>query len=116
MAATSSSEVNRRIYEDARSRGILVNVVDVPELCDFYYPATVRRRALTIAVSTEGESPTLAQRLRDEIRDLLPEDVEEAVTRLGAERRHILASHEPSEHRRQLLHDLVYPVRAERSA
>ncbi|HET9742049.1 MAG TPA: bifunctional precorrin-2 dehydrogenase/sirohydrochlorin ferrochelatase [Terriglobales bacterium] len=116
VAATSNADLNRRIFEDALARGILVNVVDVPELCDFYYPATIRRGALTVAVSTEGESPILAQRLRDEISDLLPEEFEEAVARIGSERRRILATYEPGEHRRQLLRDLVYPLRAERFA
>lgn len=116
VAATSNAELNRRIFEDARARGILVNVVDVPELCDFYYPATIRRGALTVAISTEGESPILAQRLRDEISDLLPDELDEAVARIGSERRRILATYEPGEHRRRLLRDLVYPVRVERSA
>lgn len=109
IAATSDEVVNRQIYDEAQRRGILANVVDVPPLCDFYYPAVVRRGALVLAVSSGGESPHLAQRVRDEIANLLPEEVEDAVNRIGKERRKILREHAPGEARTQLLRDLVYP-------
>lgn len=109
IAATSDSEVNQQIYDEAQQRGILANVVDVPPLCDFYYPAVVRRGSLVVAISSQGESPHLAQRLRDEISQLLPEDLDEAVQRIGDERRRILREHAPGAERLQLLCDLVYP-------
>ena len=109
IAATSDSKVNQQIYAEAQSRGILANVVDVPPLCDFYYPAVVRRGALVVAVSSQGESPHLAQRVRDEINKLLPEELEDAVKRIGNERRRILREHAPGPERLQLLRDLVYP-------
>jgi precorrin-2 dehydrogenase/sirohydrochlorin ferrochelatase len=109
IAATSDELVNRQIYDEAQRRGILANVVDVPHLCDFYYPAVVRRGALTVAVSSGGESPHLAQRVRDEISDLLPEDLGAAAKEIGAKRRSILREHAPGEARTQLLRDLVYP-------
>jgi precorrin-2 dehydrogenase/sirohydrochlorin ferrochelatase len=111
IAATSDEEVNRHIYGEAQMRGILANVVDVPPLCDFYYPAVVRRGSLVVAVSSEGESPHLAQRVRDEISQLLPEDLEAAVKDIGDERRRILREHAPGAKRVQLLRDLVYPPR-----
>lgn len=111
IAATSDEEVNRQIYDQAQKRGILVNVVDVPPLCDFYYPAVVRRGSLVVAVSSEGESPHLVQRVRDEIGQLLPEDLEAAVKDIGDERRRILREHAPGAKRVQLLRDLVYPPR-----
>jgi precorrin-2 dehydrogenase/sirohydrochlorin ferrochelatase len=67
VAGTSSVEVNDLVYREAARRQILCNVVDDPERCDFYYPAVVRRGALQVAISTEGRSPALAQRLRREI-------------------------------------------------
>lgn len=109
IAATSDPEVNQQIYDEAQRRGILANVVDVPELCDFYYPAVVRRGSLVVAISSEGESPHLAQRLRDEISQLLPAELDEAVKRIGDERRRILREHAPGAERLQLLRDLVYP-------
>jgi len=109
IAATSDAEVNHEIYAEAQRRGILANVVDVPPLCDFYYPAVVRRGSLVVAVSSEGESPHLAQRVRDEINQLLPEELEETVQRIGDQRRRILREHAPGRERVQLLRDLVYP-------
>jgi precorrin-2 dehydrogenase/sirohydrochlorin ferrochelatase len=66
VAATSDTDLNRRVYEDAESRALLVNVVDVPELCNFILPAIVRQGPIAVAISTSGASPALAQRMRDE--------------------------------------------------
>ena len=109
IVATSDEALNRQIYEEAQRRGILANVVDVPPLCDFYYPAVVRRGALIVAVSSQGESPHLAQRVRDEISNALPEELSSAVDRIGEERRRILREHQAGPERLQLLRDLVYP-------
>ena len=109
IAATSDPEVNQQIYDEAQRRGVLANVVDVPPLCDFYYPAVVRRGSLVVAVSSQGESPHLAQRVRDEISQLLPEELDEAVQCIGDERRRILREHAPGPERLQLLRDLIYP-------
>ena len=67
VAATSTEEVNRRVFSDAEARGLLCNVVDVPDLCSFILPAVHRRGPIAVAVSTGGASPALAQRLRDDI-------------------------------------------------
>src|SRR6266850_734049 len=69
VAATSSAKLHEHIFQEATRRGVLCNIVDVPELCDFYYPAVVQRGALQIAVSTSGQSPALAQRLRMELEE-----------------------------------------------
>ncbi|MFN8174937.1 MAG: bifunctional precorrin-2 dehydrogenase/sirohydrochlorin ferrochelatase [Solirubrobacteraceae bacterium] len=74
IAATSDSEVNIRIYEDAERRAMLVNVVDVPPLCNFILPAIVRTGPLAIAISTAGASPALAKRMKREIADLFGEE------------------------------------------
>ena len=69
IAATNDSEVNIAIYEDAERRAMLVNVVDVPPLCNFILPAIIRTGPLAIAISTAGASPALAKRIRNEIAD-----------------------------------------------
>jgi precorrin-2 dehydrogenase/sirohydrochlorin ferrochelatase len=69
IAATSDTEVNIRVFEDAERRAMLVNVVDVPPLCNFILPAIIRTGPLAIAISTAGASPALAKRIRDEIAD-----------------------------------------------
>ena len=67
IAATSDTDVNIRVFEDAERRAMLVNVVDVPPLCNFILPAIHRSDPLAIAISTAGASPALAKRLKREI-------------------------------------------------
>ncbi len=69
IAATDDTEANIRVWEDAERRAMLVNVVDVPPLCNFILPAIVRTGALAIAISTAGASPALAKRMKREIAD-----------------------------------------------
>ena len=69
IAATGDTDVNIGVYEDAERRAMLVNVVDVPPLCNFILPAIIRTGPLAIAISTAGASPALAKRIRDEIAD-----------------------------------------------
>ena len=73
IAATNQSEVNIRVSEDAEARSMLVNVVDVPPLCNFILPAIVRSGPLAIAISTAGASPALAKRMKREIADAFGE-------------------------------------------
>ncbi|MGZ5309469.1 MAG: precorrin-2 dehydrogenase/sirohydrochlorin ferrochelatase family protein [Solirubrobacterales bacterium] len=67
IAATGDTEVNIAVYEEAERRAMLVNVVDVPPLCNFILPAIVRNGPLAIAISTQGASPALAKRMKREI-------------------------------------------------
>src|SRR5687768_9451674 len=67
IAATSDTDVNVRVYEDAERRAMLVNVVDVPPMCNFILPAIVRTGPLAIAISTAGASPALAKRIKAQI-------------------------------------------------
>ncbi|MGZ5347431.1 MAG: precorrin-2 dehydrogenase/sirohydrochlorin ferrochelatase family protein [Solirubrobacterales bacterium] len=67
IAATDDTDVNIGIYEDAERRAMLVNVVDVPPLCNFILPAIVRQGSMAIAISTQGASPALAKRMKREI-------------------------------------------------
>jgi len=73
IAATDDSEVNIGVYEDAEARSMLVNVVDVPPLCNFILPAIVRSGPLAIAISTAGASPALAKRMKREIAEAFGE-------------------------------------------
>ncbi len=67
IASTDDTDVNIGIYEDAERRAMLVNIVDVPPLCNFILPAIIRTGPLAIAISTAGASPALAKRIRNEI-------------------------------------------------
>ncbi len=73
IAATNQSEVNIRVSEDGEARSMLVNVVDVPPLCNFILPAIVRSGPLAIAISTAGASPALAKRMKREIAEAFGE-------------------------------------------
>jgi precorrin-2 dehydrogenase/sirohydrochlorin ferrochelatase len=107
VAATSNPAVNRAVFAEAEAAGILINAVDDPPFCDFYFPSVVRRGDLQIAISTAGASPALAQRLRKEIDALLPLDAGEWLTELGNLRREILQREPSNEARRELLHQLA---------
>jgi precorrin-2 dehydrogenase/sirohydrochlorin ferrochelatase len=74
IACTDSTEVNIAVYEDAERRAMLVNVVDVPPLCNFILPAILRSGPLAIAISTAGASPALAKRMKREIGELFGEE------------------------------------------
>jgi precorrin-2 dehydrogenase / sirohydrochlorin ferrochelatase len=67
IAATNDTDVNIRVYEDAERRAMLVNIVDVPPLCNFILPAIVRTGPLAIAISTAGASPALAKRIKAQV-------------------------------------------------
>src|SRR5438067_7822406 len=73
IAATNDTDLNIRVFEDAEARSMLVNVVDVPPLCNFILPAIVRNGPLAIAISTAGASPALAKRMKREIGELFGE-------------------------------------------
>jgi precorrin-2 dehydrogenase / sirohydrochlorin ferrochelatase len=108
VAATSSAPVHEEVFAEARRKGVLCNIVDVPRLCDFYYPAVVRRGSLQIAISTSGESPALAQRLRKELERQFGPEYRRWLRSLGKEREKIQANRQHSvEERKRLLHELA---------
>jgi len=107
VVATSSRSLNERIYAEAQQRGVLCNVVDVPYLCDFFYPSVVRRGDLQIAISTSGQSPSLAQRIRQQLEQQFGPGYADWVAELGETRRLILASNLDRERKLDLLHSLV---------
>ena len=74
IACTDDTEINIAVYEDAERRAMLVNIVDVPPLCNFILPAIVRTGPLAIAISTAGASPALAKRMKREISELFGEE------------------------------------------
>ena len=77
IAATSDTETNIRVFDEAEKRAMLCNVVDVPPLCSFILPAIVRQGPIAIAISTAGASPALAKRMKREIGEIFgPEHAE----------------------------------------
>lgn len=107
IAATNDAELNHRIYRDAVAAGKLINVVDDPEYCDFYFGSIVRRGALQVAISTAGESPAFAQRLKQEIQEALPADTGEWLEKVGELRRRVNQNIKPGAERTLLLRELA---------
>jgi len=107
VVATSSRDLNEFVFGEAQSRRILCNVVDVPEQCDFYYPAVVQRGDLQIAISTSGQSPSLAQKIRQQLEHQFGPGYAQWVAELGETRRKVLASNLEPERKRDLLQSLA---------
>jgi precorrin-2 dehydrogenase/sirohydrochlorin ferrochelatase len=107
VAATPSVEFHKQIFEEATQRRVLCNIVDVPGFCDFYYPAVVQRGALQIAISTAGQSPALAQRLRKELEEQFGPEYEDWLVQLGEARDKLFATMLDPEERKRVLHELA---------
>jgi len=107
IVATNSRTLNERVYNEAQRRGVLCNVVDVPDRCDFFYPAVVRRGDLQIAVSTAGQSPSLAQKIRQQLEKQFGPGYATWVAELGETRKLVLASDLDKEKKLELLHSLA---------
>ncbi len=107
VAGTNVAEVNRAVFAEAQRQNILVNAVDDPPYCDYYFPSVVRRGDLQIAISTAGESPALAQRLRKELNEQLPRDLGPWLLELGRLRREVIGMEPLGDPRKLLLHTLA---------
>jgi siroheme synthase-like protein len=108
IAATHDREVNRAVFEEATHHRILCNTADDPPLCDFFFASIVQRGDLQIAISTAGQSPALAQRLRREIDAQLPADLGPWLAELGQLRREVLQAMPAGAARKALLHELAH--------
>jgi len=86
IAATNNPDLNKYIWQAAKTEGILVNVADTPHLCDFYMGSIVTRGNLKVAISTNGQSPTFAKRFRQLLEAALPEEIDDLLTQLRAVR------------------------------
>jgi siroheme synthase, N-terminal domain len=109
FAATDDAEVQQVVHHDARTAGLLVNVADAPQWCDFQIPATIRRGDLTISVATSGKSPAVAAMVKRRLDRLFGEEYGLLTAFAALLREQILAGEPDSEQTRvlfqQLLHD-----------
>ncbi len=76
VCATDNRELHKQIKELANAKGLLVNVADTPELCDFYLGSIVQKGSLKIAISTDGKSPTIAKRVKEVLNETLPDEID----------------------------------------
>jgi len=107
IAATDDPETNEAVWQEAQARGILVNVVDDPPHCNFYVPATVRRGALTLSISTGGTSPALARRIRQNLEQQYDTAYERYLALLGRLRPLIQETVSDAARRKALWEDLL---------
>ncbi|RKO67083.1 precorrin-2 dehydrogenase/sirohydrochlorin ferrochelatase family protein [Desulfofundulus salinus] len=103
IAATDRDEINRRVAAEAMARNMLVNVVDDPPHGNFYVPAVVRRGSLQIAISTDGKSPLLARKIKEELEKRYGPEYGLLVNLLGELRHDILENIADPRKRRDLL-------------
>ncbi len=106
VAATNSSMANEAVFRACREQGVLCNVVDDPDHCDFFYPSVVRRGPLQIAISTAGQSPSLARRLRTELEQQFGPEYGPWVKHLGRMRAQVLRQNLTTAERKALISDL----------
>ena len=107
VVAAVPKEVAGLIYEEAQIRGVLVNSVDDPDNCDFYYPSIVNRGDFQIAISTAGHSPALAQRIRIELEQQFGPEYAQWTQQLGAARSELFATDMDPEERKRKLHEMA---------
>jgi precorrin-2 dehydrogenase/sirohydrochlorin ferrochelatase len=106
-AATDDETVHAAVACEAEAAGVLLNVVDRPQLCTFIAPSILRRGDLTVAVSTSGGSPALARRVREDLERSLGPEYERALDVLGRLRRHLQTRAVSSAERQRILTGLV---------
>jgi siroheme synthase-like protein len=107
IAATSIPEVNAAVFREAEARSILCNAVDDTDNCHFYYGSIVQRGDLQIAISTNGKSPALAQRLRHELEQQFGPEYATWLDWLGAARQILRSQNSEPERTKQWLHLLA---------
>ncbi|WP_312136241.1 bifunctional precorrin-2 dehydrogenase/sirohydrochlorin ferrochelatase [Sphingobacterium sp.] len=86
IMATNNPVFNEEVKQLAKTRNLLVNVADKPDLCDFYLGSVVQKGNLKIGISTNGKSPTIAKRLKEFLNDLLPEEIDETLNLMSSYR------------------------------
>ena len=89
ILATNNRSLNETIRKFARSRRLLINVADTPELCDFYLGSVVTKGNLKIGISTNGKSPTISKRIREYLEEALPEETNELLDNMNKIREQI---------------------------
>lgn len=87
IITTDKPEVNQKVRELAKNKGIKVNAADQPDLCDFYLGSIVNKGNLKIAISTNGKSPVLAKRMREYFTEVIPDEIEDSITQLNSFRK-----------------------------
>jgi len=108
IGATDNHKINSRVADDCSERNILVNIVDSQAGCNFIVPAVVRQGPLCISISTEGKSPMLARKIREDLESAFGPEYSEFLDLMGNVREHIIRSVPEADRRREMFYRLVY--------
>lgn len=108
ISATDDVKTNQKVASDCMSKNILVNVVDCPDLCNFFVPAVVQKGDLSISISTGGKSPMLARKIRAELAELYGDEYAELLSIMGELRKEITAKVSDAGIRREIYKKIVY--------
>jgi precorrin-2 dehydrogenase/sirohydrochlorin ferrochelatase len=108
IGATDRNDVNERISKEAIARGLLVNIVDDPDRCNFILPSLVQQGDLSIAISTGGKSPALAKKLRKELEKQYGPEYQTLLVIMGILRKRILAGDQRAADNKAVFEDLVH--------
>jgi precorrin-2 dehydrogenase / sirohydrochlorin ferrochelatase len=108
IGATNRNEINEQISQDALSRGILVNIVDDPDKCNFILPSLVQQGDLSIAISTGGKSPALAKKLKEDMQQRYGPEYQVLLKIMGSLRKRVLSQGHASRDNKALFVDLVH--------
>ena len=102
IAATDDKELNRRISVDCKTKGIPVNVVDVKEECSFIFPAYVRKKSITVGITSSGNSPVLTQQIKKTVEKNLPDYIGLLSDKMGNARKLVKSEFHTERERKQV--------------
>ena len=108
FVATDNHAENKKAVRICNKKGIIVNVVDKPEQCDFFIPSVVRRKSLAIAISTEGKSPMFARRMCEELEKIITDEYGEFLNILGEQREYIKKEVPDITRRNKIIEQIIY--------
>lgn len=108
IGATDRDDVNAEISRDGREKGILVNIVDDPDKCDFVLPSLLTQGDLLIAISTGGKSPALAKKLREDMEQVFGTEYQTLLEVMGQLRQKLVVKGRSSDENRRLFESVVH--------
>lgn len=92
FCATDNTLINKQVHDDCVKAGVLINVADVPQLCDFILPANIKRGDLTISISSQGKAPFYVKALKKKLNDVIPPVYSKIIKLAGEYRKQVLRS------------------------
>lgn len=107
IAATDNAELNREISIECQNRGILVNAVDQKELCSFYFPSLVKKEDLVVGISSGGNSPGLAKKIRKKVEAEIPDYYAPLNRQLGIVREQVLENISKETARKKCFEEII---------